>query len=128
MSDPTPPTRKSLYEYLGPHLLDALVDRLYDRICMDVRLAPFFAHMDMSRLRVRMKEFLAFATGGPTRYRGSDMRAAHTIPVAMGMKEEHFDMVVDALLIELKEFGIPNDRLAEVTQLVESVRRDVLNT
>jgi len=123
-----PPTeRPSLYAYLGPHLIDALVDRLYDRVTKDERLAPFFAHMHIERLRIRMKEFLTFATGGPSRYRGADLRTAHTMPVSMGMQAEHFDLVMATLVSELRDFGVAEDRIAELGALVESVRRDVLN-
>ncbi len=127
MTESAIPERKTLYEYLGPHLIDALVDRLYDRVSKDERLAPFFAHMDLARLRIRMKEFLTFVTGGPSRYRGADLRTAHTMPVSMGMRDEHFEMVVAVLVAELKDFGVAEDRIAELGVLVESVRRDVLN-
>lgn len=127
MDAPKEPVRPSLYEYLGPHLIDAAVDRLYDRIRKDARTAPFFAHMDMERLRARMKEFLVFATGGPSRYRGADLRSAHRMPQAMGMDDAHFDLVVTALAIELRGFGVAEDRIGEVAALAESVRKDVLN-
>lgn len=127
MPDASPSTRPSLYDYLGPHLIDALVDRLYDRVPKDPRLAPFFAHMNMERLRGRMKGFLTFATGGPSRYRGADLRAAHTRPVAMGMQPEHFGIVAAIVVSELREFGVAEDRIAELQALLESVRQDVLN-
>lgn len=127
MSEPNASERPSLYAYLGPHLIDALVDRLYKRVIGDASLAPFFAHMDMNRQRQRMKEFLTFATGGPSRYRGADMRAAHTRPNAMGMQSEHFDLVGATLVSELRDFGVAEDRIAELVALLESVRNDVLN-
>jgi hemoglobin len=119
--------RPSLYAYLGPHLIDALVDRLYERVTSDATLAPFFAHMDMNRQRQRMKEFLTFVTGGPSRYRGADMRTAHARPQAMGMTAEHFDMVAVTVVSELRDFGVAEDRIAELVTLLESVRNDVLN-
>lgn len=127
MSEAPSPERPSLYAYLGPHLIDALVDRLYSRVSKEERLAPFFAHMNLDRLRIRMKEFLTFVTGGPSRYRGADLRTAHTMPVAMGMRDEHFEMVVAILVSELQDFGVAEDRIAELGELVESVRPDVLN-
>jgi hypothetical protein len=36
-------------------------------------------------------------------------------------------MVVALLVAELKDFGVAEDRIAELGVLVESVRRDVLN-
>jgi hemoglobin len=127
MSETQPPTRPTLYAYLGPHLIDALVDRLYARILKDARLAPFFAHMDLPRLRTRMKEFITFVTGGPSRYRGADLRTAHVTPVAMGMRDEHFDLVIATLVEELRDFSVAEDRIAELGAIVESARRDVLN-
>ena len=127
MSEQPSSERPTLYAYLGPHLIDALVDRLYDRITKDERLAPFYAHMNTERLRIRMKEFLAFVTGGPSRYRGADLRTAHTMPVSMGMQSEHFDLVAQTLVAEMRDFGVAEDRIAELVALVESVRSDVLN-
>lgn len=127
MTDGNATPRPSLYSYLGPHLIDALVDRLYHHVTRDAKLAPFFAHMDMERLRNRMKEFLAFATGGPSRYRGADLRMAHARPNAMGMKTEHFDLVAAALVAEMRDFAVAEDRIAELVALLESVRGEVLN-
>lgn len=127
MTDGNATPRPSLYAYLGPHLIDALVDRLYDRVARDPQLAPFFAHMNMERLRARMKEFLTFVTGGPSRYRGAELRVAHARPQAMGMQAEHFDLVAATLIAEMRDFSVAEDRIAELVALLESVRGDVLN-
>lgn len=125
-----PPTTfrrvSSLYAFLGPHLIDALVDRLYERIVADPELSPFFRHMEMSRQRARMKTFLTIVTGGSART-AADMRAAHQRPAQMGMEDRHFDLVVGHLVVELRAFSVPEDRIAELGALVETLRADVLN-
>ncbi|MEN9790466.1 MAG: hypothetical protein RLZZ63_124 [Gemmatimonadota bacterium] len=116
----------TLYAFLGPHLIDALVDRLYARIIEDPELAPFFRHMDMVRQRERMTAFLTIATGGSTRS-PVDMRTAHQRPVKMGMTDQHFDRVVGHLVAELQAFSVPAEKIAELGALVETLRSAVLN-
>lgn len=116
----------TLYAFLGPHLIDALVDRLYARIIVDPELAPFFRHMDMVRQRERMTAFLTIATGGSNRP-AADMRAAHQRPAQMGMTDQHFDRVVGHLVAELQAFSVPAEKISELGALVETLRADVLN-
>jgi hemoglobin len=116
----------TLYSVLGPHLIDALVDRLYERIMVDEELAPFFQHMDVLRQRTRMKTFLTIVTGGSTRP-PADMRVAHQRPASQGMTDPHFDRVVAHLVVELRDFGVPEERIAELGALVETLRPAVLN-
>lgn len=116
----------TLYAFLGPHLIDALVDRLYDRINLDPELAPFFRHLDLAQLRARMKTFLTIVTGGSTRP-PADMRAAHQRSAREGMTDRHFDLVVGHLVAELRAFSVPEERIGELGTLVESLRADVLN-
>jgi len=127
-SSPCPrfPDVSTLYTVLGPHLIDALVDRLYERIMVDAELAPFFQHMDVQRQRTRMKTFLTIVTGGSTRT-PADMRVAHQRPASQGMTDRHFDRVVAHLVVELRDFGVPEERIAELGALVETLRPAVLN-
>lgn len=117
----------SIYEYLGPDLIATAVDGLYRRVLGDPDLMPFFAHLDVVQQRRRMTTFLTWVSGGPNAYKGADMRRAHDRPVSQGMSDIHFDRVVDHLVAELREHEVPEQLIAEVGALVESVRKDVLH-
>lgn len=39
--------------------------------------APFFKNTDMKKQAESQKRFLCMVTGGPNRYEGADMKAAH---------------------------------------------------
>ena len=117
----------TIYEHLGPHLIEAAVDGLYKRILADPLLTPFFAHMDVVLQRRRMTAFLLLVTGGPSGHRLADMRRAHDRPVSQGMTDVHFDRVEDHLVAELRSLTVPEHLIAEMGALVESVRNDVLH-
>lgn len=117
----------SLYEELGgAPAIEAAVDIFYRKMLLDERVAHFFDDVDMERQAAKQKGFLTMATGGPNSYTGQDMRRGHAHLVARGLNDEHFDIVVGHLGDTLRELGVPDDRIARVGALCESVRDDVL--
>jgi len=95
----------SLYERLGGSAaIDAVVDKFYQRILADKRIQRFFTSTNIPRLRQMQKDFLTVAFGGPNRYSGQDMRAAHRRLVRdQGLNDSHFDAVLEDLRDTLLE-------------------------
>ena len=115
----------SLYEQLGGKgALDAAVDRFYDKVLADDRIKHFFSGVDMRQQRGKQKIFLAYVFGGPVKYSGKDMRAAHA-PLAL--EEEHFTAVAQNLQAALEELSVPPDLVEQVLDIAASTRDDVLN-
>lgn len=116
----------SLYERLGGEAaIDAAVDIFYSKVLADKRISQFFEAVDMDRQRAKQKSFLTFALGGPNRYTGNNMRAAHA---RMKLTEEHFNAVMENLGNTLKELNVPDNLIAEAAAIAMSVKNDVLNT
>ncbi|HET8704827.1 MAG TPA: group 1 truncated hemoglobin, partial [Pseudomonadales bacterium] len=89
----------SLYEQLGGEAaVDAAVDLFYKKVLADKRINHFFEGVDMVKQARMQKGFLTFAFGGPNKYTGRGMAAAHKKLVEVqGMNDSHFDAVVENL-------------------------------
>lgn len=118
-------TETSLYEKIGGEpAVDAAVDLFYRKVLADERINQFFDTVDMDAQRAKQKAFLTVAFGGPNKYSGKDMRAAHA---HMKLTEEHFNAVMEALGGTLKELNVPDDLIGEAAAIAMSVKDDVLN-
>jgi len=124
-----PKVMSSLYEQLGGEpAVDAAVDLFYKKVLADDRIKHFFDNVDMQRQAMHQKMFLTYAFGGAPNYPGQAMRVAHKRLVDdMGLGDEHFDAVMEDLGAALKELGVPDNLITEVTAVAESTRDDVLN-
>src|SRR5215813_3452590 len=76
-------TTKSLYERLGGQpAIEAVASGLVDRILADNRVNKWFAHASSSpentkAYKAKLTAFICQAVGGPCKYTGPDMEAAH---------------------------------------------------
>lgn len=116
----------SLFEKLGGEkAVDAAVDIFYRKVLQDARIKDFFNETDMDDQIKKQKAFLTFAFGGPNHYTGKNMKESHAKLVAKGLNDFHVDVVIELLGGTLKELNVPNDLIAEVAAVAESVRKDV---
>ena len=121
MSAVTAPT---LFERLGGAAsVDAAVGPFYERVLADPELAPFFAGVDLRRLRAHQRAFLAMVLGGPRGYQGRGLADAHR-HLAIG--DRHFDLVAGHLEAVLTDLGVPAELTAEVVGAVGGLRDVVL--
>jgi len=117
----------SLYERIGgAPAVKAAVDIFYKNVLADERIAHFFQGVDMQQQAGKQRAFLVMAFGGPNTYTGADMRRGHAHLVERGLNDSHFDAVVENLAYTLRELGVGSAAIAEVAQIAESVRDDVL--
>jgi hemoglobin len=117
----------TLFEQLGGNAaVEAAVDLFYPKVLADDRISGFFEGVDMDRQGRKQKAFLAMAFGGPKRYSGRAMRAGHAHLVEQGLSDEHFDAVVENLATTLREMGVAEELIAQVGEIAESTRVDVL--
>jgi hemoglobin len=102
---PARPTEKSLYERLGgPAAMTSVVDDFVANVTADARINGFFSGMDIPRLKSRLVEQFCAGSGGPCRYRGRSMGAAHA---GMGVTEAHFNALMEDLAKTLDRLGVP---------------------
>ena len=114
----------SLYEAIGGRAaLVAAVDVFYRRVLADAELGPFFPDGVGDRHRAYLITFLGEALGGPSRYRGRDMAAAHR---GLGISNSHFDRVAGHLEATLDELGVPRELTVQIIAIAAGLRSAVV--
>ena len=101
----------SLFDRLGgaPAII-AAAELFYRQVLADPLLAPYLDDVDMDRQVAKQAAFLTMALGGPERYTGHDLRAAHA--GLAGLTDEHADRVIGHLAQALREPGVAEDDIA----------------
>src|SRR5215475_7345523 len=108
----------SLYDRLGGMpAIRAVVDDFVGRILADDRVNKWFAHAasdpeNAQAYKAKLADFICQGTGGPCKYAGADMLAAHK---GRGVTEEAFNAVVGDLVATLDKLKVPEK---EKTQLL----------
>ena len=119
--------RMALFEELGgAAAIDAAVDIFYGKVLADGLISGFFTKTDMDAQRAKQRAFLTVAFGGPNKYTGRGMRAAHARAVAEGLTDVHFDAVAGHLAATLRELRVSEEKIDEVLAIVETTRDQVL--
>lgn len=91
----------SIFERLGgENAIANISERLYAKVTADARIKEFFVNTNMTRLKEMQKNFLMFATGGPKKYNGKNMKDAHA---HIKINDIHFNAYKENLLLTLKE-------------------------
>jgi hemoglobin len=110
----------------GDAAIVVALDRFYERVLADPRVSGYFDGVDVDRVKTRQQEFLAMALGGPSRYRGRDLRTAHRRARARGLDEDGYHVFMGHFRATLEELGVPDDKVAEVMAIADTGKEDVL--
>jgi hemoglobin len=78
----------------------------------------------MPALRRHQVAFLSAATGGPQPYVGPDLAAAHA---GRGIKDEHFDRVVEHLVATLTDAGVTSVVVDETVTALAPLRSSIVD-
>jgi truncated hemoglobin YjbI len=112
----------------GDKSMEVAVDLFYRKVLEDDFVAKFFDDVDMASQRLKQKNFLTMAFGGPAQFSGLDLRKAHKRLVEnMELTDAHFDRVLELLKETLEELNISEKELVRMLEILGSVREDVLN-
>jgi len=122
---PNTNTEKSVYDSLGGETaIGAVVDSFYTKVLASEIVKSYFENIDMVSQSAKLRNFVCFATGGPNRYEGRDMREAHA---KMHLEEKHFDEIVNLLVATLKEFKVSEELIGKVAEKLLPLKDDILN-
>ena len=114
----------SIYEEIGGRpALVAAVDGFCRRLLADPALSPFFPGGVAARHRRYVVTILGEALGGPRRYRGPDIAAAHH---GLGISDTHFDLTAAHLLATLDDLGVPPSLADRIIGIVAGLRQAVV--
>ena len=101
--------QKSLYDRLGgKQAITAVVDEFVGRVAGDNRINHFFAATasspaQLASFKMKLVDQICEASGGPCKYTGKDMKAAHR---GMGITTADFNALVEDLVGALDKFKV----------------------
>ncbi|HKS61832.1 MAG TPA: group 1 truncated hemoglobin [Xanthobacteraceae bacterium] len=102
-------------QYGGLAFLSRVVLSFYDRVLGSVRLAPFFADVDMQRLVEHQAKFIGSVMGEPESHTDAMLWSAHA---HLQIDEGAFDEMIGLLQLTLEDFRIaPADVRTIITGL-----------
>jgi hemoglobin len=112
------------YDSLGGSSgVETVVERLYERVMADPSLAPYFAGVDVAKLKEHQRAFLAVVLGGPHAYAGRSIGHAHA---RLGVTPDAFGAMVGHLVDTLAELGAEESAIAAVASRVLAFEGDVV--
>jgi hemoglobin len=118
----------ALYDDIGgAPAVRAALDTFYPRVLADPKLSPFFAGVDIERLKLTQEGFFATALGGPNAYTGRSLPDAHVRTRQRGLNGEVFDRFLTVFKGVLVDLGVPDGKVGELLQVFEGARGQVLN-
>ena len=115
---------KSLYDRLGGKpAITAVVDHFVGNVASDNRINGFFAKTNIGRLKLRLVEQICMGTGGPCKYTGRSMKAAHR---GMGVRGADFGALVEDLKLSLDKFDVPPREQGELLAILGPMKGDIV--
>lgn len=91
-------------------------------------IGVFWQHATESMIKeetLHLIDFLAARWGGPDTYRGKDMVTTHR---GMGVTEEHWNALFEALEVTYNEFGLPTELRQEVNADLEKLKPTIVGS
>ncbi len=120
--------KKSLYSRLGGYdAIAAVTDDFIGRLATDAELGKFFAGHStdsLNRIRQLVVDQLCFATGGPCKYIGRDMKATHQ---GLGITKANWDAAVKHLVASLDKFAVPAAEKGELLAIASTLEKDIVD-
>jgi hemoglobin len=114
----------SVYDQIGGDAAVTEAVRLfYLRVLDDPELQSLFAGTDIDRLQAHQVALFSKLLGGPDRYSGRALAAAHR---GLGITDAQYDLVVGHLVAVVTELGAADIALPAMGPVLESVRPDIV--
>ncbi len=107
----------------GGPAIRAVVDRFYELVLGDERLASYFHGTDVAQLKRHQVLLISQVLGGPASYDGRDLREAHD---GLQITRDAYDQVVAYLAQALQEAGVEQEIIARVGDVLAATQRDVV--
>ena len=107
----------------GGAAVRVVVDRFYELILADDRLASFFTDTDMAQLKRHQVFLISQVLGGPASYEGRELQAAHA---GLQIRPQDFALVVSYLVQALQEAGVDDEVIGRVGAALSETEKDVV--
>lgn len=115
---------KSLYDRLGgKKAITAVVDEFVGRVGADDRINAYFAGADLVQLKAHLVNQICQVAGGPCKYTGQNMKAAHT---GMMITTVDFNALVEDLVGALDKFKVGEKEKGELLGVLGPMKGDIV--
>jgi hemoglobin len=117
--------QKSLYDRLGGKpAIQAVVDDFIGNVAADARINQRFAGANIPRLKMMLVDQICEASGGPCKYTGQSMKAAHA---GMRITETEFNALVQDLVKSLDKFKVGATEKNDLLTALGGMKGDIVN-
>jgi hemoglobin len=107
----------------GAAAIRSVVDRFYELLLADQRLASYFDGVDLPRLKRHQVLLISQVLGGPATYEGRELREAHA---HLDISRQDFRLVVSYLAQALAEAGVDEELIGRVGATLAATEDDVV--
>ena len=117
-------TGPSLYTRLGgTDAIRTVVGDFLARVAADGRINAFFRGVDLDSLQLKLTDQICQASGGPCRYAGRSMHAAHA---DMRITDAEFDALIEDLAAALDHAGVGPEEERELLTALNGLRKQIV--
>jgi hemoglobin len=119
----------TLYKSLGgKKAITAVVDEFVNRVAADSRINGFFKDTAadpkrLAKFKGNLVDQICQASGGPCKYKGKDMKAAHA---GMGISSADFDALVEDLVGALDKFKVKEADKNTLLGVLGPMKKDIV--
>lgn len=114
----------ALYRALGEKPgITALMDDFVERLVVDPRIGKMFAKTKPANLTEQLRDQVCQLSGGPCRYEGDTMKAAHA---DLGVRKADFNAMVEVLQRAMDARQIPFRDQNRLLALLAPMHRDII--
>jgi hemoglobin len=114
----------SLYARLGGRdAIAAVMDDFVNRMAKDRRIGKRFAKTDAPALKAKLTDQLCEASGGPCKYAGKDMKAAHT---GMKITNAEWNATGNHMIAAMRAKGVKPKEQQEVMAALGGMKGDIV--
>ncbi len=115
---------KSLYDRLGGKTaIKKVVHQFTTNVAADKRVNARFAKTNIPKLEATLTDQVCAATGGPCKYKGKDMAAAHK---DMKITEDEWNATVEDLTKALDKFKVGDKEKGELLGALGGMKGDIV--
>jgi hemoglobin len=122
-----PPAPKLLFERLGgKEGIAFVVDEFLKNVAADTRVSKIFAKTKgdrLDKLKASLGDQICEVSGGPCKYAGKEMKAAHK---GMGVTEVQWDAFIEDLSLALQARGLGEEEKSELFAAIGKYRDDIV--
>lgn len=116
--------QKPLYDRLGGKpAITAVVDDFVGNVAADTRINQRFAGTNIPRLKAMLVDQICEASGGPCKYTGRSMQAAHA---GMKITDAEFGALVEDLVKSLDKFRVPPEEKKELLSALGGMKGEIV--